>query len=342
MHGGNIYSFAEKHGIAPESVIDFSANMNDFISIKGMKIKSTYIKNYPESDLEAYKSILSGRKFKPANIAIIPGLTSFIHSFMQGIDGISIIISPAFTEYLDASSENSRVILPMDTVESAPEIIKNYNFKAVFLVYPDNPTGQLISEKSLVKILDICVYKSAMLFLDESFIWFVNKREIDEGELIEKYPNLIIGRSLTKILAIPGLRLAYLISSAGHINEIEKRLDPWRINQPALLYLLKSNMDFCQIAEKTEIERKYVIKSLEKAGLALVGHPRANFATFRLPDSVNGERIKEFLAGNNIMIRVLDDYPEFGINYIRIGIKQHKKNIILIKSIEKYIGGFHD
>ena len=248
MHGGNIYSFAEKHGVAPESVIDFSANMNDFIHIKGMKIKSTCIKNYPESDLQSYKSILSGREFKPENITIIPGLTPFIHSFMQGIEGISIIISPAFTEYLDASSENSRVILPMDTVERNPEIIKNYNFKAVFLVYPDNPTGQLISEKSLIKILDICVYKSAMLFLDESFIWFVNKREIDEGKLIEKYRNLIIGRSLTKILAVPGLRLAYLISSPGNINEIEKKLDPWRINQPALLYLRENNMDFPRIA----------------------------------------------------------------------------------------------
>jgi threonine-phosphate decarboxylase len=342
MHGGDVYTFTVEHGTGQESVLDFSANMNDFIPVKNMKIDRRYIKNYPENNLEYYKSRLLEGKFTNENIAIIPGLTSFIHFYMAGLRGNVIIISPAFTEYNDAPTEAYRISLPFNAVDRNPQIINNYNFDALFLVYPDNPTGQIMSKDSLIEILDICTKKNANIFLDESFIWFVNNREIDELELISTYHNLIIGRSLTKILSIPGLRLAYILSSNENIYNIEKNLDPWRISQPALLYLRSCSMDFGGIPEKTEKEREYVIKSLKKIGLQPVGLPRANFATFRLPGEIDGTKLKKFLESRNIMVRMLDDYPEFGSNYIRIGIKKRKKNIILLRSIKEYAGGLDD
>ncbi|MCL4452512.1 MAG: aminotransferase class I/II-fold pyridoxal phosphate-dependent enzyme [Candidatus Thermoplasmatota archaeon] len=342
MHGGDVYTFTEEQGIEQESVLDFSANMNDFINVKNMKIYGKDIKNYPENNLEHYKSILSENKFKNGNIAIVPGLTSFIHFYMAGLKGNAIIISPAFTEYDYARTDASRIKLPFNALNRNPEIIEYYNFDSLFLVYPDNPTGQIMSKDSLIKILDICLRKNADVFLDESFIWFVNKREVDEAELIEAYHNLVIGRSLTKILSIPGLRLAYILSSCENICRIENNLDPWRISQPALLYLRSCGMDFSGIPEKTERERKYMIKSLKKIGLEPVGSPRANFVTFRLPGRINGMEMKKFLATRNIMIRILDDYPEFGGDYMRIGIKKRGKNVILLRSIMEYIGGLND
>ena len=123
MHGGDVYSFAAEQGIKPETVLDFSANMNDFIRIRNLKINSVFIKNYPENNLNAYKSLVSEGKFKNENIAIIPGLTSFIHSFMSYINGNSIIISPAFTEYINAHTDSYRVVFPFDIINKNPEII---------------------------------------------------------------------------------------------------------------------------------------------------------------------------------------------------------------------------
>lgn len=342
MHGGDIYRFAREQQGEPESALDFSANMNDFIQVKNMKISSVYIKNYPEVNLEFYKSIVSEHKFKNENITIIPGLTFFIYHYMAGIDGNVIVISPAFTEYMYAATAAHRIILPFDVINKNPEIIENYSFDTLFMVYPDNPTGQIMSKKNIMKILDICVKKNARLFLDESFIWFVNNRELDEVELIESHPNLIIGRSLTKILSVPGLRLAYVLSSNNNISRIEKNLEPWRISQPALLYLRTCNMNFNGIAEMVERERNYVVRSLESINIKLIGSPRANFATFKLPAGIDGMNMKKFLAERGIMIRLLDDYPEFGINYMRISIKKHGKNTVLIRSIREYIGDRHD
>ena len=342
MHGGDIYKFARERWKEPESVLDFSANMNDFIQVRNMKINSVYIKNYPEVNLEFYKSIVSEHKFKNENVTIIPGLTFFIHNYMAGLDGNVIVISPTFTEYMYAATAAHRIILPFDVINKNPEIIENYSFDTLFLVYPDNPTGQIVNKKNIIKILDICVKKNARLFLDESFIWFVNNRELDEAQLIESYPNLIIGRSLTKILSVPGLRLAYVISSNNNISRIEKNLEPWRISQPALLYLRACNMNFNGIPEIVEKERNYVIKSMESINIKLIGSPKANFATFKLPTGINGRDMKKFLAEREIMIRLLDDYQEFGINYIRISIKKHGKNTVLIRSIREYIGDRHD
>ena len=342
MHGGDIYRFAREQQREPESALDFSANMNDFIQVKNMKINSVYIKNYPEVNLEFYKSIVSEQKFKNENITITPGLTFFIYHYMASLDGNVIIISPAFTEYIYAATVSQRIILPFNVINKNPGIIENYSFDALFMVYPDNPTGQIMSKKNIVKILDICAKKNARLFLDESFIWFVNNRDLDEVELIESYPNLIIGRSLTKILSVPGLRLAYVISSDNNISEIEKNLEPWRISQPALLYLRTANMNFNGIPEMVEKERNYVVKSMESINIKLIGSPRANFATFELPAGIDGMNMKKFLAERGIMIRLLDDYQEFGINYIRISIKKHRKNNVLIRSIREYMGGRHD
>ncbi|MCL4349262.1 aminotransferase class I/II-fold pyridoxal phosphate-dependent enzyme [Ferroplasma acidiphilum] len=341
MHGGNIYDFARENQASLSSILDFSASISDFNRVKNFIIKKEYIENYPETNLAAYKKILAGNEFNPANISLVSGLTAFIHTFLASIKGNVIIISPAFTEYLKPQIEGKRIIIPFNVVNDHPEILSNFNFEALFLVYPDSPTGQLMSSSSIYSIIEIAMKKNSTVFLDESFIWFVNNREIMERELIEKYNNVIIGRSMTKILSIPGLRLGYIASNSTTIHSIEEKLEPWRINQAALAYIYGHVQDLSNVALSTETERNYLIKSLKNIGFRTVGKPRANYITFQLPASIDGSRLKAYLAGKNIMIRLLDDYNEFGSNYMRISVKKRVKNKVLINALNCYTGEIH-
>ncbi|WP_337859804.1 aminotransferase class I/II-fold pyridoxal phosphate-dependent enzyme [Ferroplasma sp.] len=338
MHGGNVYEFALKYNIDLSKILDFSANMNDFITVKNLFINKGYIEHYPESNLEEYKKILAGSDFSINNITMVSGLTSFIHLYMNSIKGNSLIISPSFTEYIKSNTSGNKILLPFNAINKNPEMIKNYNYETLFLVYPDSPTGQMMNEDSIHSIIETSMKKNSTIFIDESFIWFVNNRKINEKEMIEKYNNVIIGRSLTKVLSIPGLRLGYVLSNSDTISEIEKTLEPWRINQGALLYLQNYMPHFSGLGKKIEIERKYLIKSLEKQNFTLIGKPQANYITFKLPENINGEKLMSFLATRNIMIRLLDDYCDFGSNYIRINVKRRIKNRILVKNIKGYLG----
>jgi histidinol-phosphate/aromatic aminotransferase/cobyric acid decarboxylase-like protein len=322
-------------------VLDFSANINDFIKVKNIMIKNEYIRNYPENNLNEYKALLAGDNFGIDNISIVSGLTSFIHLFMRSIDGNVIIISPAFTEYVKAPANGKKILIPFNAVNKNPEIIKNFDFDVLFLVYPDSPTGQMLDRESLFSLIENARKKNSIVFIDESFIWFVNGREINESDIIKRYQNVIIGRSLTKIMAVPGLRLAYILSNPETISGIEKILEPWRINEPALIYLANNKNDFRDIGEKTEIERKYIMKSIKKMGLEVIGNPRANYITLRLPLGCDGDSLKAYLAGMNIMIRLLDDYSEFGNGYIRVNVKRRVKNRVLLNALSDYIGGVH-
>ncbi len=342
MHGGNIYDFALENQANLGDILDFSASINDFINVKNFTVKKEYIENYPEINLVKYKKILAGGEFNPENIALVPGLTTFIHMFMASIKGNIVIVSPTFTEYLKPQIYGKRILIPFTVLDKHPEILKNYSFKALVLVYPDSPTGQLMDKNSLFSIIEIAMNKNSTVFLDESFIWFVNNRAIHERELLEKYNNVIIGRSMTKVLSIPGLRLGYIASNRSTICNIEMALEPWRINEVALIYLNSQSENLSHIGKKTEVERNYVIKSLKMTGFRLIGDPMANYATFQLPDKIDGYKLKTYLAGKNIMIRLLDDYNEFGSNYIRVGIKRRAKNKILINALKYYTGGIHD
>jgi threonine-phosphate decarboxylase len=342
MHGGDVYSFASEYNEDLSRILDFSANMNDFIRVNDLVINKKYIRNYPENNLGRYKKIIAGKEFGINNIAMVPGLTSFIHLYMNSIKGNSIIIAPSFTEYIKSNTAGKKILIPFNAVNKNPEIIKNYSYKTLFLVYPDSPTGQMMDRNSIYSIIETSLKKNSTVFIDESFIWFANNREINEMDIIIRYSNVIIGRSLTKVLSMPGLRLGYLASNTDMVSEIEKNLDPWRINEAGLLYLERNMKDFTGLGKDVEIEREYLIKSLENLNLTVIGKPRANYITFKLPENINGEKLKEFLAGKKIMIRLLDDYPEFGGNYIRINVKRRNKNRILVNGIRDYTGGTID
>lgn len=87
----------------------------------------------------------------------------------------------------------------------------------VILGNPNNPTGRLIESGELERILDICLERRIFVVLDESFFDFLcdddRKRTFSGTECIDRYPNLMVLKSFTKMYAMPGLRFGYAVCS---------------------------------------------------------------------------------------------------------------------------------
>ncbi len=340
MHGGNIYSLAARNKTNPDNILDFSANMNDFIEVHDINLNSVEISNYPEIDLEYYKKILAADEFNYKSIMIVPGITYFIHRYLSMVRGNIIMITPVFTEYTKIMNDGDRIFMPFNVIERDVNILKNYNFKILIFVYPDSPTGNMIKSDVFMKCVEIASAKNAFVLIDESFIWFSGKREINENKLIQGYPNVIILRSLTKIFSIPGLRLGYIASSPENIEKLEKIQEPWAVSQVALQYIRGIDTGILSsIPAPVSKERKYMSRKLTEMGFKIIGNPEANYITVNIPDGMDGIKLKKFLEDNNIMVRTLEDYPEFSTDYIRINIKRRVKNDVLINMISKFIEG---
>lgn len=81
-----------------------------------------------------------------------------------------------------------------------------------FIIFgePRESGGEQMEASLLETLLDVCEKKQITVVLDECFIAFTGT----EGYVswIRKYPHLIVVRAYTKIYAIPGIRLGYLLA----------------------------------------------------------------------------------------------------------------------------------
>jgi threonine-phosphate decarboxylase len=109
-------------------------------------------------------------------------------------------------------------------------ILKIPNNGCIFICNPNNPTGNLISKKTLEKIIMLANKQKTLVFVDECFIELVPDHSESILHLVKKYDNLFILRSLTKSFALAGLRIGYGIGSKQMTLVLNKIKIPWNIS----------------------------------------------------------------------------------------------------------------
>ena len=68
--------------------------------------------------------------------------------------------------------------------------------------------------------------------IDEAFIEFADD-PASAVALGGGNDRVIVLRSMTKLYAIPGLRLGYLVASGDLVAELARALEPWSVSGPA-------------------------------------------------------------------------------------------------------------
>lgn len=326
-------------------IMDFSANINDFLPIPDLSeiYSAVNVMNYPDTDLRRYSMILSDYIQAPVErIMLGPGLTYFIYRIAELFSGARVLIfEPSFTEYRRAFLANNCDVVMASIGEMQARIgdIEKGNYDFIVITRPDNPLGNAIGRNALLGLAASAAKSGTKVFVDEAFADFLGLDELRfSSRLPDKFDNIILGRSLTKILAIPSLRLGYIVSCRPFIDGLKARLEPWAVSQPALTYL--DRVDFQKIAgsvEQVGRERDYLIRMIEKKGFVLQGNPVANFATFLLPGSVEPTDLDEFLQSRNILVRFLGDHSWLGSNYIRIAVKERSKTDRLLYCLDEFL-----
>ncbi|MPW26292.1 aminotransferase class I/II-fold pyridoxal phosphate-dependent enzyme [Alkalibaculum sp. M08DMB] len=348
IHGGNVWADG-----APEQWIDFSANLNPKgipeVMINSIKNNLDKIVYYPEVDMELPSLNIASYLGVPSE-QILPtsGGIGALSLISEGLVSPKIaILQPGFVEYLRlAKNKKSEVVhIPIINEQGKvfyPEdkIINALDEKTMlFICNPSNPIGTTIPRDSMLSIIDCAQQKGATVVVDEAFIEY--SQEDSVKDLVEKYPCLVIAGSLTKIFAIPGIRLGYICANANLIEELKQRQTPWSLSSFAcdVTNVLGSTKEYVEDSIKeNKIQRQFLTYELESLGVS-VFDSKANFLLCDLRQKkIKTEELQKSLLKHKILIRNCSNYIFLDDYYTRIAVKSKEDNEYLIYYMKKYLG----
>ena len=331
-HGGIDYAELETLGIAPQEVLDFSANLNplgppprvmEALSCVSYEL-SEAISHYPDSGARQLRYALAEKLgIKAENILVANGSTELIRLIALAYfeKGEQVLIAePTFGEYqlacqiVGASLIEQQLLEENDfqlNIDEIVKLIKQHRPKGIFISNPNNPTGRHLLQADFKKILDAS--KDSLVVLDEAYISFVDSHwsslNMIEGN------NLLVLRSMTKDYALAGLRLGYGVAKEGIIATLRCICPPWNVNalaQKAGIIAINEEgyLKRCQI-ELREAKR-YLIAEFSSFGLP----PLPSEANFFLVKVGDASKFRHELLKRKMLVR---DCSSFGLpGYIRI------------------------
>ena len=339
QHGGDVWSVSRLLGRSVYDVIDFSSNVNDFSPLVHQCEdceRSMFL--YPDPDLDGYMDGISSYNImEKENFVLVPGLTYAIYRFLSFVGRDKVVVgTPTFTEYRKAGVVgNKATYLPSANIVDDPSLVTRAGANVVFLVSPSNPTGDVIQDNELRGMLEYFLSHDIILFLDQAFVEFASRTmAVRDASLVNDFPNLFIGRSLSKLSGLPSLRLGYIITNGKNVRSLKDKIEPWAVDQHSLHLLSKINFASYENLPSLVAEvRERFIRDMGSLMFRVVGEPKANFVSFRLPDRIEPDKLFDTLAVRGLLLRSLWNYPEFGDKYIRIAIKREEKMGILLHEV---------
>ena len=287
-HGGNIYSNKVN--------IDFSVNLNPMgvpVEVKNSLISAmNNISNYPDIMHKGLRESLADLyNISVDQVAAGNGASELIMAIVRAINPRKVLlVEPGFSGYrfaIDSLQKDCEIIeheLSEDKGFCLDETILDKVTKDIdmlILTNPMNPIGQNISEDLIGRILEKACAMDIEVLLDESFYELSSAYDSSQKDryrdILDMYPNTWILKSFTKLFAIPGVRIGFLLAKQDRISKVYKILPEWNVSVLAdaagmeCIKLLKEGDYLKKSQELIELNRAYLISGLKAAGYTVYG-----------------------------------------------------------------------
>jgi threonine-phosphate decarboxylase len=350
-HGSNPQYIYEAMNLPfQEERIDFSANINPLgpppILKENWDSMLHTITEYPDPAGTALKKKLSHQEGLQQNQILLGNggaeIISLIGRILAGKN--AVIVQPAFSEYEEACRVNGCQVhyhqLLADSWEWTDDGLsrKLQNADALFLCNPNNPTGVYYPKSIILHMLEECRRHQCLLIVDEAFYDFLPEY-VPIAQYINDYPNLLIIRSMTKMFAIPGLRLGYLLADPAVIKRVAAFQPHWSTNAIALKageWCLDSETYKAETIILIEQEKHRLFQFYQERNLQ-VSPSLINF--YLLKDSSINDQLPllQYLVKRGIIPRHTVNFPGLEGSWLRFAIKGRSDNDQLMEAVDEWL-----
>jgi len=225
--------------------------------------------------------------------------------------------------------------IPLD--ENLKIDLDDYSVDSTGIIFPNPnaPTGEYIELERIEKLLKDNLDK--IIIVDEAYIEFGGQSAVS---LIEKYPNLLVVRTMSKSHSLAGLRMGYAMGQPHLIDgiiRIKNSFNSYTCDTIAQAGATESILDAdymkdgCKKVIKT---REHTITELKKLGFKMTDS-KSNFLFIMHPD-FDGQYLFDKLRERNILVRHFKS-PKRISNYLRMTMGTDQEMAIVIKELKDIV-----
>ncbi|WP_409303338.1 threonine-phosphate decarboxylase CobD [Peribacillus sp. SCS-155] len=349
-HGANPrYLYDSMNLCMPDNIFDFSANINPLGPpsrlLEMWKDSFQLVMHYPDTYAKTLIQAISRAEGLPHECIIAGnGAAELITLVARLLAGKKVvIIAPCFSEYEQACKASGcdisiytleERLWKLDPASMIPVIEQA---DAIFICTPNNPTGLSFEQDAMEHLIKICHTSNCLLVVDEAFYDFASDC-ITYASYIKEYENLIILRSLTKMYAIPGLRLGFLLAAPEMVVSIRAIQPHWSVNNLALLA-----GEICLADEEHTVhtrsyiagERARLFAFFKALGLE-VSPSTVNFYLLKAAEPDGSIQVLSFLLKRGIVPRHTFNFHGLDGRWLRFAIKEQRENDRLMEVLNHW------
>lgn len=186
-----------------------------------------------------------------------------------------------------AASRADDFTLTPDTVRAA---IAQHDPDVVFLCSPNNPTGTSIGLETIEAAAEAA---RGIVLVDEAYAEFAHDRSQTALTLLDRYPRLLVSRTMSKAFAFAGIRVGYLAADPAVVDALRLVRLPYHlsaITQAAAIAALRHSDEMLSRVDELREQRDRIVDELSALGyrpypsdanFVLVGGVEDPQATFR-------------------------------------------------------------
>lgn len=311
----------------------------------------TLLTQYPSG--MKVNSLLAAKNFgvKQEHILVGNGAAELIKAVMEYLDGKVGFVRPTFEEYPNRYMEVLSVVYTPQNADfsyTADDLMDFFEEKEIdnlVLINPDNPTGNYIPKKDVLRLIEWCEKKDIRILVDESFVDFAEEEDntLISEEIVERYPHLMIMKSISKSYGVPGARLGIFVSSEEElISKMKKEVAIWNINSFGEFYMQiaeKYKKDYAKaLAQLKEVRKKFVEDLSDMETLRVIPS-KANYVMVELLNGMTAKELtKVLLLKYNLLIKDLSAKVQYeDKQYVRLAVRDEADNAKLVKALHEVL-----
>lgn len=315
---------------------------------------------YPSQNKVIAKILAQYFNLPASNFFIGNGAIEIIQAVLHNFTKNKLlIVIPTFSSYYEFVKKGVNIVYYPLLKESDFKLdalnylnaVKREKPDTIVLINPNNPNGGFIALEQIVYLLDN-LQEVETIIIDESFIHFAFENSdyelLSSSNLIEKYNNLIVLKSMSKDFGIAGIRAGYAIMNSNRVDQLLSNGYLWNSNGLSeYFFRLYVRTDF--IGEYEIVRKKYIIESqiffkeLRKIDGIIVHQSKANFVLIELLGNINSDEfVINLLIKYGVYTRTCSDKLGLDGHYIRLASRSKKENDILINSIRSLLKSYEE